>query len=251
MVTESRSLIEQAAQQLAPLQRVIALTGAGISAESGVATFRGAGGLWEGQPIEEVATPQAFTRQPARVWDFYHQRRKKLQSIQPNAGHQALAEMETLFPGWALITQNVDRLHQLAGSRLVIELHGDIWTVRCTGCGQYFDRTGEELPPLPTCDRCKALLRPNVVWFGEILPSDALAAAEMATQACQAMLIIGTSSVVQPAASMAYWAKSRGALIIECNIEETSLTSDADFFLSGPAGTTLPQLVEVLRKIRN
>src|SRR5215471_17533161 len=173
--TVDNGLDESLAQAVPVLRRaqyVGVLTGAGVSAESGIATFRGAGGLWEGQPIEDVATPYAFRRDPGLVWRFYNQRRSNLREVKPNPGHHALSRLEARLGGerFALITQNVDGLHRAAGSRHVLELHGSLARVRCTGCDAVEDLPDEALDALPRCRGCGALLRPDVVWFGEMLP---------------------------------------------------------------------------------
>lgn len=223
------------------------MTGAGVSAESGVPTFRGQGGFWQGRRAEDLATPQAFERDPEGVWNFYNHRREALRDIRPNPAHFALAELEALFDDWTLITQNVDGLHSLAGSTDIVELHGNIWTVRCTGCGQEVDKFGAKLSDQPMCDACGALLRPAVVWFGEMLPPEALSAAQRAVSRCQAMLVVGTSSLVQPAASLAIGAKSHGAMVVEVNLEPTPLSPEADEHLFGQAGTILPKLVAAIQ----
>lgn len=250
MLTDLAAIIERIAERLAKLDRVCCLTGAGVSAESGVPTFRGQAGLWEGQRPEDLATPQAFERDPEKVWKFYNYRREMLLECRPNAAHRALADLERVFDCWSLITQNVDRLHQQAGSRNPIELHGNIWTVRCTACDQEFDKFGVKLDCLPACESCGNLLRPAVVWFGEMLSPEVLAAAQTAAEDCQAMLVVGTSSVVQPAASLALTARAGGALVIEINLDTTPLSAQADEFLSGKAGEVLPQLAEAITNRR-
>lgn len=248
MSAANPTAIERVAKRLGPLRRVCCLTGAGVSAESGVPTFRGAGGFWQGQRAEDLATPQAFERDPQHVWRFYNYRRNLLRDCKPNPAHHAISECDSLFDEFTVITQNVDGLHRLAGSRHIVELHGSIWTVRCLGCGQEFDKFAVELPELPTCEDCGAMLRPAVVWFGETLPAAALASAERAIESCEAMLVIGTSSVVQPAASMAGWAKAGGALVVEINLESTALSSEADDCLCGRAGEIMPALLAKIRE---
>ncbi len=247
MLTDLGAIIERVAGRLSKLSRVCCLTGAGVSAESGVPTFRGQGGFWQGRRAEDLATPQGFERDPDNVWKFYNYRRELLQQCDPNAAHLALADLEQFFDDWTLITQHVDGLHRRAGSRGIIELHGNIWTVRCTGCGQEVDQFGVKLSDRPTCNTCGDLLRPGVVWFGEMLPPEALSAAQDAVDRCQAMLVVGTSSAVQPAASLACWARSHGAMVVEINLEPTPLSADADQCLFGKAGTILPQLVKAIR----
>lgn len=236
--------LDRAAGLLRKAKRVAVLTGAGVSAESGVATFRGAGGLWEGHRVEDVATPEAFARDPALVWRFYNLRRSALAHLQPNAGHRALAAMERrLRGGFTLATQNIDGLHQKAGSVHVLELHGRLSRVRCTRCRYIADRPGEELPEMPRCPECKALLRVDVVWFGEHLPYPLLHAAEQAASECDCFLVVGTSALVFPAAGLIYRAREAGASVIEFNLEATAASELADVCLHGPSGQLLPEVV--------
>jgi NAD-dependent deacetylase len=242
--------LDRAAVLLRAAERVAVLTGAGVSAESGVATFRGTGGLWEGHSIEEVATPRAFRSNPALVWRFYNARRANLRTVRPNPGHHALAALEIRFGSerFALITQNVDGLHRAAGSRRVLELHGNLAQVRCTGCGHLEDRGMEPLPDLPHCGECGALLRPNIVWFHEMLPEDVWQEAAEATALCDCFLVVGTSAVVYPAAGLVEAARQVGAKVIEVNLERTQASRAADVGLYGPSGVLLPQLVQRLEK---
>ena len=225
-------------------QRVVALTGAGVSAESGVPTFRAAQtGLWENFKPEELATPEAFRRNPKLVWEWYAWRREKVRSVQPNAGHKALATMARRFPQFALITQNVDGLHQRAGSTGVIELHGNITRTKCFDEGfvvPEWTHTGE-VPP--RCPQCKGYLRPDVVWFGEDLPETAINEAMRVTGECDLFFSIGTSSMVYPAAMLPEIARRIGATVVEINPDETPLTTDATFSLRGPSGVLLPELL--------
>lgn len=219
---------------------IVVLTGAGVSAESGIPTFRGAGGLWRNYRATDLATPQAFACDPKLVWEFYDWRRGLMAACQPNPAHQTIAVMERALSDFTLITQNIDGLHQRAGSRNVLTLHGDIWRVRCTGC----DHRGEDhrvpLPEIPPrCARCGGVLRPDVVWFGEVLPRDVLEAAWAASARAALMLVVGTSAVVQPAASLPLLAKQNGATLIEVNPDETPLSPYVDETLRGPAGMVL------------
>jgi NAD-dependent deacetylase len=236
------------ADRLKGAQHVACLTGAGVSAESGVPTFRSGGGLWEGSRVEDVATLEAFNRDSHRVWRFYLERRRGLTGIKPNPGHFALAELEKLCPRFDLITQNVDGLHQLAGSRRVLLLHGDIWMDRCSRCG-HEERATSVSEEAPNCGVCAALARPGVVWFGECLPPGALEYAASCAASADVMLVVGTSSVVQPAASLADWAKSAGATVVEINLEPTPRTGLADATLLGKSGEILSQVVTVMREI--
>ncbi len=221
---------------------VVVLTGAGVSAESGVPTFRGEGGLWRQFRAEDLATPQAFARDPTLVWEWYAWRRGLIAECEPNAGHRVLAEMESAFPRFLLVTQNVDGLHQRAGSRRVVELHGSIWRVRCVREGTVSEDSRVPLSEIPPRCECGALLRPDVVWFGEMLPEAALQRASEAAAACTVMLVVGTSAVVQPAASLPWMAKSHGARVIVVNPEATPLLDAADEVWLGPAGEVLPSL---------
>ncbi len=241
------SALAQAARLVWQARRLAVLTGAGISAESGLATFRGAGGLWEGQRVEDVATPRAFARDPAQVWRFYNMRRAKLAAVRPNAGHMALVELERrLGPErFMLVTQNVDGLHHAAGSRRVLEIHGALRRVRCTGCGAREDRGTEPLPDLPACGVCGQLLRPDVVWFEEALPPEIWFQAEEAARRCDAFLVVGTSAVVYPAAGLIAQAKESGACVIEVNLTATDASRLADVCLHGPSATVLPKLVSL------
>lgn len=227
--------------------RLAALTGAGVSQESGLRTFRDAQtGLWRQYKPEDLASPEAFARDPKLVWDWYAWRREALKGVRPNAGHYALAEMEARIPQFTLITQNVDGLHRMAGSRKILELHGNIQRVRCSECGIFAETWDDGTESVPRCAACGGLLRPDVVWFGEALPRSALEAAVEAARACEVFLSVGTSGMVQPAASLAYAAKNRGALVVEVNLEPTPLTSKADFFLQGKTGEVLPELVKLV-----
>jgi NAD-dependent deacetylase len=239
--------LTRAAELLRKARRVAVLTGAGVSAESGVATFRGAGGLWEGHRVEDVATPEAFERDPALVWRFYNLRRKSMADVHPNAGHRALAALERRWSGcFILATQNIDGLHHKAGSHNVLELHGRLSRVRCTMCKYIADRPGEELPELPKCPACQALLRVDVVWFGEMLPHAVLKAAERAASDCECFLVVGTSAIVFPAAGLIYRAREAGAPVIEFNLEPTAASAVADVCLHGPSGQLLPEVVRRL-----
>jgi len=235
--------VEQTREWLRAASSVAALTGAGISAESGIPTFRGAGGLWRQFRPEELATPEAFARDPRLVWEWYEWRRKLIAAAQPNAGHLALAELEKKKPQFTLITQNMDGLHERAGSRKVLKLHGDIWISRCTGCGRERRDEGRGLEELPPRCECGSLLRPGVVWFGEALPAGVWREAEQATRRAEVVLVIGTSAVVHPAAGLVWLAQSAGAKVVEINPEETPLSSQLDRPLRGPAGELLPQLI--------
>jgi NAD-dependent deacetylase len=238
---------------LARAEQVVAFTGAGISAESGVPTFRGSDGIWKKMRPEELASMDGFLANPVLVWEWYQHRRTIIHTIQPNAGHTALVEMEELFPHFAVVTQNIDNLHRRAGSSRVIELHGNIERNYCLRCGAQY---GEEAVPLsppggiPACTRCGGLIRPDVVWFGEMLPEDAWREALRACKSADLLISIGTSGVVYPAASLPIAAKHAGGFLLEVNPEPTPLTPLADEYLSGPAGSILPLLVDQARRLR-
>ncbi len=234
-------------------RRVVCLTGAGISAESGIPTFRGDDGMWKNHQPEELATPGAFVRDPALVWEFYNWRREKIARSKPNPGHLALAELEKLFEEFYVITQNVDGLHQKAGSKNVIELHGDIWYVRCTEeCSRktalypLYDVPLKEIPPV--CNQCGALLRPHVVWFGETLPEAPLAASLELSENCDFFIVIGTSAMVQPAASLPRYALRSNIYTIEINPEPTQMSDIVNDFIQAKSGEALPKLLEEMKK---
>ncbi len=223
---------------------IAVLTGAGISAESGVPTFRDNNGLWKNFRFEQLATPEAFARDPELVWDWYNWRREIIAKSQPNAGHKALVELERRKANFALITQNVDGLHDLAGNKNVLKLHGDIWAVRCTGCGSESVDRRSSLPEIPPRCSCGALLRPGVVWFGEPLPRTVLKDAEDSVKSSEVLIAVGTSAVVYPAASLIPLAKTHGRVVIEVNPDETLYSDGADCCLHGRAGEILPRLIE-------
>jgi NAD-dependent deacetylase len=224
--------------------RVVALTGSGISAESGLPTFREAQtGLWERYDPQQLATPEAFARYPRLVWEWYEWRRKLVTGAEPNAGHKALAELERRVPSFTLVTQNVDGLHKRAGSRFVIELHGNILRSKCSREDRVVEPEVQDEPVPPLCPRCGAFLRPDVVWFGEMLPFGAFEAASEAARGCDVFLSIGTSSLVYPAAALPNEALESGATLVEINPNPTALTPHADYALRGNAGEVLPRLL--------
>ena len=236
----SRRLLELLRAE-APL---LVLTGAGISKESGIATFRDSGGLWEGIDPMTVATPEAFAADPLLVWRFYDARRARSAQARPNPAHRAIAALETPARNVLVATQNVDGLHERAGTRSIVRLHGSIWRLRCVAEGTEFEDLRPSLAPLPPRCACGALLRPAVVWFHEALPADAFARAERAARAASLCLVIGTSSLVYPAASLPAVALEAGAHVVEVNPEATPLTAYAGEHLRGPAGVVLPSLLE-------
>lgn len=225
-------------------KRVAVLTGAGISKESGIPTFREAQtGLWENYEPTELATPQAFQRNPKLVWDWYLWRRSLVAQADPNPGHIALVQLEEKIPHFDLISQNVDGLHQRAGSRNVIELHGNIMRTKCFENGHQVEEWQENDQIPPSCSVCGGRLRPDVVWFGENLPANALERAENSALKAEIFFSIGTSSLVEPAASLPHLAKQAGAVLVEINLQQTPLTDYVDFVFTGPSGTILPELV--------
>ena len=238
--------LDRLVSALRSASRVSVLTGAGVSAESGIATFRGGGGLWEGHRIEEVATPGAFADDPERVWRFYEMRRRNARDARPNPGHEALAAMEQRFPDFVLATQNVDGLHRRAGSRKVVELHGSISRRWCVACRSEED----DLEPLetlpPPCGACGAMMRPGIVWFGEALPVDAWARAEAAARSADVYLVVGTSAEVYPAAGLALVAARAGAKVYEINPAETALSRSFAGAIREPSGVALPRIVRAI-----
>ena len=237
--------------KLQSAEHIVVFTGAGISAESGVPTFRGEGGIWKKMKPEELANFDAFMRNPDLVWEWYKHRKQIMQTIQPNPGHYAIAEMEQLFKHVSVITQNIDNLHRRAGSTIVYELHGNIERNYCIGCGKKY--TNEEIfksDAIPRCSACKGLIRPDVVWFGEMLPQDDWNASVQAAEFADVFFVVGTSAVVYPAASLPQLAKRAGAYIVEVNVEPTELTLYADTTLLGKAGEVMPAILEICRKKR-
>ena len=234
-------------QRLKNANHVAVLTGAGVSAESGVATFRDPDGLWAKFNPMELASVDGFMSNPNLVWEWYMYRVDVVNNVIPNPGHKAIAKMEKLFKKFTLITQNVDRLHQRAGSSKAVELHGNIVTNRCFDCStQFEDEIDTSSKELPKCKECGGKIRPNVVWFGEMLPTEAIKEAESAAYSCDVFFSVGTSAEVYPAANLPHLAKQFGAYVIEVNPNKTPLTSYVDIHLEGPSGEVLPKLLENL-----
>ncbi|HYW05406.1 MAG TPA: NAD-dependent deacylase [Longimicrobium sp.] len=246
--------LARAAEILAGARRVVVSTGAGMSKESGIPTFRDAmEGLWAEFDPQALATEAGFRAAPRRVWSWYAWRRRKIGEALPNPGHFAVAELERLVPTVAVVTQNVDGLHAAAGSSDIVELHGNILRLRCLDRAHPFTGTlaeddDEERDP-PPCPVCGSPLRPDVVWFGEVLPEGAMERAWLLSNACDVLLLVGTSGTVWPAADYPRVAKAAGALVIEVNPTPSGLTAIADVFLAGPAGAILPDLVARVRAI--
>ncbi len=269
-MTSSRPSSDAAAfkQHLDKAKHIVALTGAGISAESGVPTFRGSGGYWRRYQSQSLASPNAFRANPSLVWEFYHYRRELVLQKQPNKAHEALVQLEKVMESrggkLTVITQNVDELHRRAGTQDLVELHGSLFRVRCTSCHKETSNydspicqslNGRGAPDLekdsdpiseselPRCKDCSGLLRPAVVWFGEGLDHAILARAEIEVGKCDVCLVVGTSSVVYPAAGFAPMAASRGAAVAEFNMEETGQTGKFMYHFQGPCGQTLPRVL--------
>ncbi|RLG88944.1 MAG: NAD-dependent protein deacylase [Thermoprotei archaeon] len=241
-------MISKAAELIKSSKYVIVFTGAGISAESGIPTFRGSDGLWHRFRAEDLATPEAFARDPKRVWEWYKWRMEIIRKARPNPAHRALARMEAAGILKAVITQNVDGLHTLAGSRNVIELHGNIWEVKCSNPACDFKSRLEEPPeevPLK-CPICGTLLRPDVVWFGEPLPPDAWEKAVREASEADLVIVVGTSGAIMPAALIPTIVKDRGGKVIEVNISESAITPIADVFIKRRASEALPKIAEAL-----
>jgi NAD-dependent deacetylase len=238
-------ITERLVERLSRARSVTILTGAGVSHESGVPTFRGEGGLWGKYRVEELATWQAFEADSELVWQWYDYRRQLIAEVDPNPAHHAIARLESALDDVVLVTQNIDGLHSRAGSQAPVELHGNIWRARCTREQTTFDLADTplaEIPPL--CRKCGSLLRPDVVWFGEPLPTKAYERAHEAAGSCDAMLVVGTSAMVRPAASLPLIAKHNGALVVEVNVGLTPISALIDASLLGKAGDVLPELVD-------
>ena len=238
--------LKDCARVLKGCRNVAVLTGAGISAESGVHTFRGKGGLWEKHDAEDLATIEGFKRDPKAFWEWFDERRQEIAKARPNAAHLALAEMERSFDSFSVITQNIDGLHRLAKSTLIIELHGNVWRVKCTRDREASENRDVPLGEIPPLCYCGAVLRPDVVLFGESLDPVNIDRAYLLSETCNAMLVVGTSAVVYPAAQLPLIAKRVGAIVVEVNHETTPLTQMCDFSFRESAAKVLPDLVKLL-----
>jgi len=237
----SKKLIERLLQSTS----VTVLTGAGISAESGVPTFRGKDGIWENHDVQKLATPDALENETELFWKFYNWRQKLLREIEPNLGHYALVDLEKHFEDFWIITQNVDGLHKAAGNSNIIELHGNITETYCVKCNyrnESADQDVSQVEGVPKCPECRGVMRPNVVLFGETLDNKTLSKAQEAAATSEIFLTIGTSSLVEPAASLPYVAKGNGAYLVEINTEQTPLSVTADEMIQGKSGKILPML---------
>ncbi len=226
------------------MKPVVVLTGAGISSESGIPTFRGDGGLWRNFRAEDLATPEAFRKDPKLVWEWYDWRRGICKEAVPNSGHLALTRLEGTGIAFTLVTQNVDGLHARAGSQNIVELHGSIWRGFCVSCGTQIPLEETPLVPLPPVCACGGWIRPAVLWFGEMYDRGLLERAYGAMSRAGTVLVVGTSGAVTVPVDLARTAKQLGARIVEFNTEESGVTSFADEFFQGPSGTTLPAFVD-------
>ena len=238
-------ILRSVADTIANSKYLIALTGAGISKESNVPTFRGKDGLWRNYDAMELATPDAFRRNPTLVWEWYTWRQGLIAECSPNPGHLTLVKWEQEGLLKSLITQNVDGLHIRAGSVNVREVHGDLWAIKCVSC-DYKSRLDAPAVGIPQCPECNNNLRPDVVWFGESLDHDTISKVYNELEQTDTCLVIGTSALVQPAASFPLIVKQRGGKVIEVNVEKTMLSGVVDFHLSGKAGEVLPAIDELL-----
>jgi len=240
---EHPAAVQELKARLAGARAVAVLTGAGVSADSGVPTFRGADGLWRTHRAEDLATPEAFARDPRLVWEWYNWRRELIATKSPNAAHYALVDLERRVERFWLITQNVDGLHPAAGSQKLSEIHGNIWKVRCMECGHVGTNRAVPIPIPPRCAVCNGLLRPHIVWFGESLDPVDLERSVSAARSCEVLLIVGTSGIVYPAASFAALAKEAGAFVAEVNLDPTPNTQIVDVAIQGRAKDIIPALL--------
>ena len=233
---------------LSSAKKIVFFTGAGISAESGIPTFRGKDGIWNKMKPEELANFDAFLRNPQIVWDWYQYRKKIVHQAAPNPAHLTISELQKYFDEITVVTQNVDNFHLRAGSKVVYELHGNIEKNYCISCGKRYDFENLSVEEkVPNCD-CGGLIRPDIVWFGEFLPEEAYSLSEEAAEDCDMMFIVGTSAVVFPAANIPYIAKRNGKYLVEINIERTELSNIADLSLFGKAGEILPQILQLVKE---
>lgn len=236
--------------QLSKSNRIVFFTGAGISAESGIPTFRGKDGIWNKLKPEELANFDAFMRNPQMVWEWYNHRKNIIHEAQPNKGHLAIAELQNYFTEVTVITQNIDNLHTRAGSSKVFELHGNIERNFCVKCKTFYNEELNFSDGVPKC-KCGGLIRPDVVWFGEYLPQDQFIGGEKAAANSDIFFVVGTSAVVYPAAGLIFTAKQAGSIIVEINIEETEISSVCNASFFGESGKILPAIIGQLNKTRN
>jgi len=241
---------EKVVERLAQAKSLLVITGAGISAESGIPTFRGADGLWKNYRAEELATMDAFERDPVTVWQWYDWRRGIIGKAEPNHGHFAIKELEDMFENFLLITQNVDGLHGRTGIKNIVEIHGNLWRTRCTREGKISTLMDVPLKSIPPKCDCGAVLRPDVVWFGESIPSYALELSFNVLEQCDTLIVVGTSGVVYPVASFPQTVKDNGGYVVEVNVEPTPISAIADASLYGNSGDILPMIVKWLKEKR-
>ncbi len=242
-------MFELIKDKIRDIEKIVFVTGAGISQESGVPTFRGKDGLWRNNDVMKLATIDAFYDNPKLVWEWYNERRKNIFAAQPNLGHKAIAELEK-YAKVVVLTQNIDGLHQKAGSSEVLELHGSIVKIKCSVC-DFKDEMMTEFSAIPPLCKCGNILRPDVVWFGESLPQDVWQKAMIAANQCDLMIITGTSLVVSPANTLPIYAKQNNAILIEINPEDTEMSSEMDLVIRDTSAITLPKLVSVFSKVDN
>ncbi|MCF6269505.1 MAG: NAD-dependent deacylase [Melioribacteraceae bacterium] len=237
-------------EKLKSAKSIIFFTGAGISAESGIETFRGKGGLWNKMSAQELASFDGFMKNPDLVWEWYQYRRKIVRETNPNAGHKTIADFEKHFDEVTVVTQNVDNLHKRAGSSSILELHGNIERNYCMDCKTFYGvEKFLESEEVPKCEKCGGMIRPDVVWFGEVLPQDIFAEAERKAAESDICFIVGTSAVVYPAAYIPIAAKRGGSVLVEINIEPTEITNQTDYSIKGKSGEVLPEIFKMLKEI--
>lgn len=239
-------MFEQIAEKIKNSKKIVFVTGAGISQESGIPTFRGKDGLWRKYDVMQLATINAFYENPKLVWEWYNERRKGIFAARPNLGHIAIAELEK-YADVVVLTQNIDGLHQRAGSSNVFELHGSIIRIKCTVCN-YKEERKNEFEDFPPICKCGNILRPDVVWFGEALPEDVWTKAIIHANQCDLMIIAGTSLVVSPANTLPIYAKQNNAFLVEVNPEETIMSSEMDYSVRSSSAVSLPEFVSIFRK---
>ena len=240
---------DTAVKALLGARKIVVFTGAGMSKDCGIDTYRGEDGVWEKYNVEDVATLEGFIKDPEKVWRWNDARRQKVAGVTPHPGYEAVVGLEELFDDVTVVTQNIDGLHKEAGSSHVVELHGNVWLVRCAAeDNEPWEDRRVPLPEIPPRCECGGLIRPHIVWFGEPLDHDVLLEAMAASEGCDAMIVIGTTALVYPAAGMPHLAKRSGAAVVEVNIDPTPVTDYADVSLFGPAAEVLPELVGRLKE---
>jgi len=239
-------MFEKLAEKIKKARKIVFVTGAGISQESGIPTFRGKDGLWKKYDPMKLATIDAFYDDPKLVWEWYEDRRKNILAAKPNAGHDAIAKLED-FSKVVVLTQNIDGLHQRAGSTNVLELHGSIIRIKCTVCN-YKDEITTKFDVLPPTCKCGSILRPDVVWFGEPLPQKVWQEAVVQANSCDVMIISGTSLLVSPANSLPIYAKQNNAILIEVNPEQTMMSTEMDLSLKTTSAAALPELISLFKE---